>query len=57
MNATRGFRALADVLGQDVGEGVAQDPFVLAVKEFQLDGQSHCQPDKRQIEERHARFH
>jgi hypothetical protein len=51
------FRALADVIGQDVGEGVAQDPFVLAVTELQLDGQAHRKPDKRQIQDRHARFH
>ena len=40
-----------------IGEGVAQDPFVLAVTELQLNRQAHRQPDKRQVEERHARFH
>ena len=51
------FRALPDVTGQDVGKGVPQDPFVLAVTELQLDGQAHRQPDQGQVKERHTHFH
>ena len=36
---------------------MAQDPFVLAVTQLQLDGQTHRQPDKREIEERYPRFY
>jgi len=51
------FGALADVTRQDVGEGLTQDPFLLAIAKLQFHGQAHSQSDKGQVEERHTRFH
>src|SRR5690348_3260938 len=51
------LRALAYVIGQDVGKGVTKEPLFLAVTQLHFDGQSHSQADEGQVEEWHPRFH